>query len=172
MTGLLSLTSNGKHFLAELAPQWIAVGGGQSNPTAPIMAGVAIAYDHQQLPLVKKMVDVMIEQKREPVIAIFDNNVQVCLTIAPVPSEFMNGLPVLKELCKKFDGLDAFHITSVADIFREDPTFALFEKCYARDKVISVVFVAAGVADTHGGETIPFKIMPSKTLKSNMQHMI
>lgn len=171
MTQILSSTDKGLQLTVEMEPEWVTVGYGHSGPGTPVHAAVAVGYEQEQLPLVKVVVEGLRAQHRSPTIAIFDDTVQICFLTSPVTPQCRDIIGRLPMMSEVLDCLIGFNITSMADVFRTDDAFKVFQRCYERDHQISLVLMEVANVGPSGGNGEPFDILSVNELKAEFQRI-
>lgn len=171
MKCMLSMGERGAQLIVELPPEWVGVGYNHPTP-ASVGAAIIVQYDREQLPLVKLVTQAMLIQKRDPVVAIFEDGIQIVLSVSPVDKRWEQFLQRHALLSALVGEIASFHIRSVADTFPEDPAYKVFQRCYQRDKRFSVMLMdAASVNDTRG-IGLPFHIFSVGELKTEFQPLV
>ena len=170
---IISATDKGVQLTIELEPESVTVGVGGTNPQGPASAIVAVVYENLYLPLIKFVLRHMKMQGRSPVVAVFEDNIQIVLMLSPIPPDYRAHIANMEYVGQFAADMKSFNVTSVADVFPTDPSYAVFEKCYARDKSLTLLFMdMTSRIDQTGGVGTSFAVFSVKELKREFQRII
>ncbi len=173
MKVVFATTNKGLEVILDLEPAWVSVGYGHAGRGMPVQATVAVGYDRSQLPIVKLVTEAMRAQKACPIIAVFEETVQIGFSLSPIEPQSMGlfqKIPFFGAFGKDIAGL---HIGSAADFYPKDDAYGVFERCYQRDRTISLVIMGyahvVGQEESHG---IPLDVFAVSDLKREPQLLV
>ncbi len=131
MNLFLNSDENGPALMVEVVPDGINVGCGASGRGQPVYGSVAVSYTSTDMPLMMAVCTYMEKQGGRPVVALFEDNVQILYKLSPIPKDVLSAIapPAFADI-----GLRSLYVTSIADAFPESDGQQMFNRCWEKDK--------------------------------------
>lgn len=139
---LLTTGPSGPQVISEIVPDGITVGyGGMEGE--PLRAAISIEYPYHLMPMMSAAFKCSRDQKRTPLVAVVENDIQVSLTISPIP-EWCRSSLLPAVVGEAANVLKVLHVTSFADIDQDHESFKKFLEYFERDKFFLVTLHTVG----------------------------
>ncbi len=135
--------------ILELTPFDVTIGYTHEEEGTELHAAVSACYEPRHMPLISAFLHEMNAQRAVPVLAIYEDTVQIVLSVSPVTSTCIRALQdFFGYEIERLDELGTIKLVSMADADQEDEFFKVFTRCYESDGFIWLNFAVADSADS------------------------
>jgi hypothetical protein len=147
---------NGNELFVEVEPVCTLVGYAHPRGSTHIVGCVVIEFDSDSVLFMQQLSKLWRSAPQSPIVAMYENTVQVSFSVQKPKEEFTALINTFFPLTQVVDSISAIHVTSVANMFPEDPAYLVFKRCFERDGHGTLLMMEHTSIEGHEGSGVPF----------------